>query len=892
MFGLKARQKASRARKRFLAAMTKLPRFPNKTGQVEAESTDAGISNGLVLPPLATPIVTTELRVSVVARFEAPLDKNITNSYEASPTFEATEEVCQALLRRIEHCSHELITRPDAQALNGLRFTDPRMKVARFHLSFRIDRRGQPWAERFFTSFQDVALGIDAAHEVVLEADRIVCQFLRAHDAGFEWELPAIVKEDPLKQRTASHEIGAPQAIHCVPSYEGTPGYSIELSVRTCCRGQSRDWHVKVDSYQLTPLTLPMGEKLMSQISAILRQAIKHREDRFDEIHQYCTSLESTFGCQHFAEGAFDVVAKIQNNIGPDYPHLSTRFQSYRILLHQGTGTAFVQDLEAQINTARDVSDNRINRTDDIVLAIQELRSKDWKVYHPLSVTLDASIMQCRITTERIIERVQSGLAHVLRGHGTVAALTIHKRGHLVLETTVCRGEDTDFYDLELFDSLNLKKRVLQKRIVQQLREDIAMVCKDTISLHSPQHVPELKIVTPDDLIVEPLLTRANAFKKGLPAPTRRISKKSRLPNLRRRSLEEEEEEKEGASSQPTQQGIGEHSVQDYGYMADMVSERSDSVHIPTPSLADTASDYLPEGANTPQSALASHNDYATPGLGIMSLDYDHGQTAETPSLASEVGQSSVGTIIHHAQPSVKKATTLLASYWEECDSDSSRLEETTSDVFENISQKSDTATNGTQTRDTSYVTNNNKSASASDMIAETAWLANKASFGVVNRTQDSAEHGHISLDSVSGGASTHKHPVVPKVAAVVASSAGLKSSAALPRSHTMPALSIGHQTTSRALIVQGSEKRLNCFPRRSSAEAAPAHTLVPAQGLVHKRQFSYPAGGHLGLHGEWSIEMGLRNALVPSHLRTALARSGAAKPPKRLSGLQSSNKQ
>lgn len=869
MLGRKTRDHVDKARKRLSNAFLKLPHIRKNKQNPEQD-----IEPQASTTPPGSPMVMTALRVSVTARFESPIDKNFYESYEVSPGFEDSDQISDALLRRIDHCAHELITRPDPKASQPLN-AEPRTKLARYHLIFRVDRKGLPWKERHFTSFQEQPMTPDAAHEVVLEADRIITLFLHWHDPDFEWKLPSVATEDPLQHKSVGHEVGIPQSIHCIPTYSGHPGYSIDLILRTHSKGHNRSWGATLDSKQATPLTLHLGENLMSQVKSILHQAVNEREERFDEVHEHCNALEGTFGCRHFDEGAFDLVAKIRNNYGPDYPHLAIRFQTFRRLVGEGHGVAFMQNLRMKLGAARDVSDNLIDSTDDLVIKIHELRSRDWKIAQPLTVTMDSSVLNCRKATERILERVESRMTDVLRGHGTVAALTAHKRGHLVLETTICLGDDNDFYDLKLFDSLHLKKRTLQKRLRDRIQEDIRMVMKDTISLDNPRTGPNLKIVAPADLPTEPLHADAKASQEQMVSPGRRLVENSPLFNPRHRSVEEGEASKPKSGANPTD---------DYGYMADVVSEKSDSLDIRTPSLTDTASINLQDGAKTPPSARAASPNFDSSPLDIMDFeDSHHDEIETTQEHAGTSSKASSGTVVRRAQPPGRTATKILASYWEPTSSHTSGVEKSGTTAVSDLRQDPNIWFPRTEHRE-AFST---KEGTSPDLTTEGSWFANKFPMAQDPPKTTAGESMRRPLSMASGNSASGEN----KGKGVLYKSNQDLNSASMERPSAMgywntadietkmdkaskdanvksTSTQVDTPRKNQPLILDEPGNPIRFFPRRAPAQVAPEHTHAQAEGLFHRRRVSSPTGSHIGLHGEWSIETGLRNALVPLHLR------------------------
>lgn len=800
----------------------------------------------------------TGLRVSVTVRAESPVDKNFHNVYDATPGFEATEEVCGALVRRIQHCAEELITRPDARATEALRYTTPRTKLARYHMAFRIERHGRPWRELHYSSFQEQPLTDDTARDVVLEADRIVCIFLQMHDRGFVWRLPPIVCENPLGQRPATPDVGVPQNVQCMPSYADTPGYSITATLRVRDSGQDGSWVARLDSSQETPLTLNLGEALMAEVTQLLRRSVSERQDLFNKMHGNCDALEGRYSCQHFENAAFDLDVKVKNNYGPDYSHLVDRFQSFRRLVDHDQGAAFMQGLRKNLELIRDRSDSFLNEANELVLQVHELRDKDCRVRYPLTVIMGPSGIHSRKTMERVLERVVTGMTDVLRGHGTVAVVTAHKRGHFVLETNVCFGEDTDFYDLKLFSSVDRKMRTLQRRLRERVQKDMTMVLKDTLSLRDPDPTPDFDVLAPEDAEVEPLGRKPGERRKPNIPHVRKLSKKSSLNDLRRWSMQEQ------AASGAWD--VNADIVRDNSHMADIIT-KSDSRDIPTPSLTGTATSSvnLQEGASTPQSMRDSSGDFSGIELGP-----DNGGMLEDDQ---DDSRSATGTVIHHTTPTSKNThqeRPLRSSPAVERSPKRVPSDEARKSLIEHLRQHSEVGFRESIERPVSIV-----SGDGDGKHGESSLLASREphraevveALPLTGTDQRSSTAAGDAAHKDSPMCSIHKEQV--KVQAV-------------PTAQKPGSMLSSNERTVDVHQPDGSDHQTFPFPasggtqgfspRHVSAEAAPAQTFVNASGLFHQRHASSPPGGHLGLHGEWQIGMGLRNALVPSHLRDARA--------------------
>lgn len=156
----------------------------------------------------------------------------------------------------------------------------------------------------------------------------------------------------------------------------------------------------------------------------------------------------------------------------------------------------------------------------------------------PLKVTVDGSACRDRITTEKILQRLQTGMFDVLKGHGTAAFVTAHKRGHLVMETTICRGEDIAFWDLGLFDNLHLKKRVLQERLRKRITQDLAKVCRDTIRLDPVDGMTGIEVLVPRAVDVTALSREAKTRLDNIQHASMSPGESVTRPQSRRESTE------------------------------------------------------------------------------------------------------------------------------------------------------------------------------------------------------------------------------------------------------------------------------------------------------------------------------------------------------------------
>lgn len=450
------------------------------------------------------------LQVKVNVRFLDPVVKSLhyNRIYSSSPAFEPTDRICRGLLHRIEHCSKELITRNDPEALNA----KPR-QAPRFEISFQLRRDGFPgiWAERVFKSYQKHPVTSTLAKDILCSTHSIVCVFLRHHDDHFRWT------NDP------SHEYfhdtpttfkpsltGAPD-LSCVPrsrfiestqTWEFVPGFTLELVFKS--RNPSRRQELitrtlQVNSKQTAPLNLGQGETLLWQAYRTLEDMLDSRRTAFEIEHADCDGFEGVVDCdcQHFDEDALRVDLRIVNNLGPYYEHLHRNIQSRLQLFRHVCGNDcddFVHGVHDSFDLLRDKLDAKLEALNDFDFRIAELIGHGWRIKNPARFTLDSKQKLTRPTIEALLDRIRTGVGDVLRGHDVAVRMIAHKRGHLVLDKAlISRNHQSSpgpFAPTTPEDEQALFVAHLKARI----QADINLVCKDTCSLKdvpeepSPEH--------------------------------------------------------------------------------------------------------------------------------------------------------------------------------------------------------------------------------------------------------------------------------------------------------------------------------------------------------------------------------------------------------------------
>lgn len=477
---------------------------------------DANMTLGGLLSPIEEEsgfaIDNAPLQVKVAVRFLDPVVKSLhyNRTYSSSPAFEPTDRICRGLLHRIDHCSKELITRNDPEALSaGLR------QAPRFEISFQLRRDGFPgiWAERVFMSYQKHPVTSTLAKDILCSTHNIVCVFLRHHDEQFRWTNDPSHEyfHDTPTTFKPSHT-GAPN-LSCVPrsrfiesaqTWESVPGYTLELVLKS--RNPSRRQALitrtlEVNSKQTAPLNLGQGETLLWQAYRTLEDMLDSRRTAFEIEHADCDGFEGVVDCdcQHFDEDALCVELRVVNNLGPYYEHLHRNIQSRLQLFRHVCGNdcdEFVRGVHNSFDRLRDQVDTKLDALKDFDFRIAELIGHGWRIKNPARFTLDSKQRHTRRTIEALLDRIRTGVGDVLRGHDVAVRMIAHKRGHLVLDKAlISRNHQSSpgpFTPATPEDEQALFVAHLKARI----QADINLICKDTCSLEdapeepSPHHSP------------------------------------------------------------------------------------------------------------------------------------------------------------------------------------------------------------------------------------------------------------------------------------------------------------------------------------------------------------------------------------------------------------------
>ena len=413
-------------------------------------------------------------------------------TYVSSPYFEPTGRICNGLLRRIEHCSEELITRTDPTALDMMKEGTHDHKPLRFELTYRVTRAGWmgEWAVRTYRSYQQRPLTEASAKEVIVASHKTIGMFFRRHDSDFRWLGGSVLDATPktaessLESEVGQMSLGAvpsPRFVEESQTFESVPGYSIEVAFRH--RNPRRlipafKRVVKVNSKQATPLTAEMGRDLLAHGAEAINRSLGLRKQKLEIHAQQCTSMT----CQHRDSTALNVDIRISNQLGPSHNNLQRSIRSSLSLFHDSHGEDFVRDVEESIADVTQAIDTEINHTNDFEFTIVELKGVDWSVQEPATFRVGASASHGRRDIQAVLERIQTGIGDVLQGHHTAVRVNARKRGHLVFQEVI-QTHEIPGRPKETFQSPEEERSALTSRLQERIQTDIDMIFKDTCSI-------------------------------------------------------------------------------------------------------------------------------------------------------------------------------------------------------------------------------------------------------------------------------------------------------------------------------------------------------------------------------------------------------------------------
>ncbi|KAI1145501.1 hypothetical protein F4825DRAFT_243226 [Nemania diffusa] len=441
------------------------------------------------------------LSIRVTVNFGEPLNYAHSQDYEGSSLLQPTEDLCEALIRRVDHCSKELITRRDSSALDRTG-TDGLAKPLRYEIQLQVLRHEvgtgtEAWASRTLRSYQRQPLGTDAAREVILSTHYMVGLFLRHHDEAFVWK-DSPVREDPMhEQTTFQYRPGRVQPLTSIPrsffierqqDFESIPGYTIRFSFTSQDHHRTPpQWHdtVEVNSRQLSPLTLASAENLFLDACYAVDGVFKSQRREFEGLQKSCASHSGCRHCRQQDGDGIEMLVAVKNNVGPLFDNLERTTCTNVNVLWKDDATDCIEFVEkakaAIVQVCRD-TDEAVSRMTDFEFYIIELRGRGWTMDEPLAFTLGPETCLDRRTVETLLDRLQTGVADVLRGNAIAVRMTARKRGHFILHKTLVAREPMEKPGSNK-KSVGKSKAYVIDRLKQRIERDIEMVCKDTCTI-------------------------------------------------------------------------------------------------------------------------------------------------------------------------------------------------------------------------------------------------------------------------------------------------------------------------------------------------------------------------------------------------------------------------
>ncbi|CAK7271389.1 hypothetical protein SEPCBS119000_004578 [Sporothrix epigloea] len=431
--------------------------------------------------------------------------RNFVSEYTSSTDLAATNRLCRGFMRRLHHCSAELITRKDSGALDQhyRQGEDLIAKQRRYEIRYRVLRQAAGvWAEQAFTSYQREALTNDDAHKVILATHCVVGLFFRRNDPHFYWT------EFPINKTTTTahhlddqeliyHKVDSPLTLSCVPrahfldrsqTFESTPGYAINLTFRSRCRDRKQyEWKrvVSLQSKQTAPLTLALAEHLLWDSFNSVNSALSALHENFRKEHEACEFLEGVIGCQHSGDDALDIELTFENKLGPNFGHLRRSIESKLGLFRDPDARdckEFFQTIHSALVRARNTIDCQVEALPDLDLRITALSAPTWSVENPVRFLLCSS-SHSRQRIEALLDRVQTGFSDVITNKICTVHLVAYKRGHLVLDTTLPASpllpESSRFAEAVTVEQAD----ALSAQLAERFRHDIDAICMDTCTL-------------------------------------------------------------------------------------------------------------------------------------------------------------------------------------------------------------------------------------------------------------------------------------------------------------------------------------------------------------------------------------------------------------------------
>jgi hypothetical protein len=321
--------------------------------------------------------------------------------------------------------------------------------------------------------------------------------FLRRHDEAFVWK-DGPVREDPSQEeKTFPYRPGRVQPLTSIPrsnfiekqqDFESIPGYTVSLSFTSQNHHRSPPhWHetVEINSHQLSPLTLASAENLFFDACYAVDGVFKSERKDFEAQHKSCANHNACKHCRPHDGDGIEMLLSVKNNIGPLFDSLErTTCASVNLFWrdHAQDCIEFIERARAAIAQVCRETDISISKMNDFDFYIIELRGRGWIIDQPLAFTLGPEMTLSRRTIEALLDRLQTGVADILRGNAIAVRMTARKRGHSILDKTLVAREPVEKLGSKRKSPEKSKAYVLD-RLKQRIESDIEMLCKDTCAI-------------------------------------------------------------------------------------------------------------------------------------------------------------------------------------------------------------------------------------------------------------------------------------------------------------------------------------------------------------------------------------------------------------------------
>ncbi|KAK4105540.1 hypothetical protein N658DRAFT_416055 [Parathielavia hyrcaniae] len=464
------------------------------------------------------PPTTPALVVHVDVCFTDPVIRSrYSRSYASSPTFQATNRISRGLVRRIERCCEELITRKDSGALEMFKGDTCERKPQRFDMAFRITTRGKgDWAERTYRSYQKHPLTVAFTKEVILETHRMIGLFLRRHDDKFQWlDCPVSETEAeggetraaPFRPGSASL-LSVPRAhfMEAAQKFDFVPGYAIEL----CFRSQNPqrrvpvyERRIQIDSKQTAPLPRFLSEDVLSKALHSINQGLDSKKREFDDHLQDHRAPEPPD-----AQGdGLEIELKVINNLGPAYNLVQKSIKTHLVLFRDQDAVdcdLFLHHAEKHLSHHRSDADSAMHAMNDFEFRLVELKGFGWTLRDPAKLALGPSASYSRRTIQAALDRIQTGIGDVIRGHNIAMRIKAHKRGHVVLDKAIVAHEKHG-KPRETFASRDDAQATFVARLKARIQRDIDRVFEDSCCIDD---IPEDE----EDSVARPVTPGLSVF--------------------------------------------------------------------------------------------------------------------------------------------------------------------------------------------------------------------------------------------------------------------------------------------------------------------------------------------------------------------------------------------